>query len=309
MGRRPGGAHHFLCKLNTEHCQLFMKHLLTLLLLASVVSAAEVRTVLTPAELSASGTTPVLRTEDWKGQGTIVFASTAATSGTNPTLAVKLQSSPAERRFHSVTATNTNGFLLRTAAATNTAIAAKQTFTGARQISSVVLPLRRVGDLADGKIVLSIQGHASTVPNGTNVASVTNAATSVSTNFAGVTFTFSPPVDVATNALTVWFVLTGDYTANASNNIAWRSSTVASNGIAATSTTNAATWTAVTTNDLGLAIDGFNFTDLATYTTVTNAASVQSSEVNLGSHGLLRATYTLGGTGTPKFGASMILVK
>ena len=44
-------------------------------------------------------------------------------------------------------------------------------------------------------------------------------------------------------------------------------------------------------------------------TTVTNAVSVQSSEVNLGSHGLLRATYTVGGTGTRKFGASMILVK
>jgi hypothetical protein len=287
-----------------------MKSILALILVAvaAVAHAAEVRTILTPAEISASGSTPVLRTEDWKGQGTIVFASTAATSGTNPTLAVTLQSSPAERRLHSTAATNASGFLLRSAAATNVTLAARQTFTGARQISSVVLPLRRAPGLTNGNLVLSIQGNASTVPNGTNVASVTNAATTVSTNFEGVTFTFSPPVDVATNALTVWFVLSGDYTANASNNIAWQSSTVASNGIAATST-NGTNWAAVTTNHLGLAIDGFNFTDLATYTTVTNAASVQSSEVNLGSHGLLRATYTLGGTGTPKFGASMILVK
>jgi hypothetical protein len=282
--------------------------LVALFAVATLATAAEVRTILTPAELSASGSTPVLRTEDWKGQGTVVFAASAATSGTNPTLAVTLQSSPAERRLHSVAATDTNGFLLRSAAATNVTLAAKQTFTGARQISSVVLPLRRAAGLTNGNLVLSIQGNASTVPNGTNVASVTNAATSVSTNFAGVTFTFSPPVDVTTNALTVWFVLSADYTANATNNIAWRSSTVASNGIAASST-NGTNYAAVATNDLGLAIDGFNFADLATFTTVTNAASVQSTEINLGSHGLLRAVYTVGGTGSPKFGASAVLVK
>ena len=282
-----------------------MKTLALLLALAVTASAVEVSTLLTPAEITASGSTPALRAEALKGQGTVILAA-KSTSGTSPTLAVALQSSPAESRLFSVPATGA-GLSLRTAADANVTIAAKQSFTAARQISSVVLPLKKGAGLTNGNLVLSIQGNTTNnLPDGTSVASVTNAAAAVTTNFAGVTFAFPAPVNVTTNA-TVWFVLSGTYTANASNNVTWQNATVASNGIAATST-NGTNYAAVATNDLGLAIDGFNFTTLHTFTTVTNAASVQTREFNLQDHGVLRATYTIGGTDTPKFGASAVLV-
>jgi hypothetical protein len=282
-----------------------MKILLSLLALATAAHAAQVRTLLAPAEITNSGATSVLRAQDWKGQGTVILA-VRNVSGTNPTLAVTLQSSPELTRLTNVPATGA-GIALRVAALTNTQIGVRHTFLTNRQVHSITIPLKRAAALTNGNIVVSMYANGTNnIPSGSILGSATNTVTALATNFAGSTFTFTPPLEITTNALTQWFILSGTYTANASNNVTWANNIVASNGTAGIGTV-ATNLTAVTTNTLGYALDSFNFSNVTTFATVTNTPSVQTAEFAIGTHGILRAVYTIGGT-SPNFGASAVLV-
>jgi hypothetical protein len=282
-----------------------MKILLSLLALATAAHAAQVRTLLAPAEITNSGATSVLRAQDWKGQGTVILA-VRNVSGTNPTLAVTLQSSPELTRLTNVPATGA-GIALRTGGTTNAYIAVRHTFLTNRQVHSITIPLKRAAGLTNGNVIIAaVDNTTNNLPASTTLASATNAVTTLTTNFAGSTFTFNPPLEITTNSLTRWFLLLGTYTANASNNVTWANNIVASNGTAAVGTT-VTNMAAVTTNTLGYAIDSFNFSNVTTFATVTNTPSVQTAEFAIGTHGILRAVYTIGGT-SPNFGASAVLV-
>jgi hypothetical protein len=263
------------------------------------------RNLLLPVEITATGTTAALNATDLKGQATVILTA-KSTSGSSPTLAVKLQASPAEAKIVDNVSSGASGTKLRVAADDNVKLAAAHTFAAARQISRVILPLKRAAGLSSGTLTLTVEADNAGDPSGTALATATAAVSGLATSFEGVTFELSKPLDIAAEAV-VWFVLTGDYTAHATNNVEWRTETVASGGNSAANDGSA--WTATTTADFDMVVHGYNFADVHSFTSVASTASVQAHELHVDSHGVLRLTYTLGGTSTPKFVASAVLAK
>lgn len=235
------------------------------------------------------------------------------TAGTNPTLAVKLQqaANPAVNVTYTVTGTTDDE--LREGATTKVQLAAKFTQSGAKSIKYIDLWLAKEGTLTAGKkLTLTIYTNSAGVPSATVVGAASNTVdidTEVTTSFTWVRFTFPKPVDVADSTI-YHAALSGDYTVSGSNNVMWKSTTVASAGNQ--STNDATNWTAVATQSHRFIIYDTAFTDITSgaYTTITTAtASFQTLTFNLDGtvSGLVRPHATIGGTSNPAFTVDCVL--
>lgn len=268
------------------------------------------RTLLTPASITVTAGGSDL---DVSGlQGPVCVTVTARnTAGTNPTLATKLQSSTGLARGYDKTTAGATDSELREGATTNVKMAATFTQSGARSIKKVALMLKKGGTITAGKkLTLTIETNNAGAPSGTPVANGTSATvdidTEVSTSYALVTFTFASPVDVA-DATIYHFVLAGDYTASADNNVLWRSATVASGGnMQKFDNTN---WAATATQDFEICAEQYTFADITSggFTTLSTAlnTTVQTLEFYAGNiPQFMRLHSTVGGTGSPAFAAA-----
>lgn len=227
-------------------------------------------------------------------------------AGTNPTLDVKLQHAGVEAVGQSYTTSGTNvDDELREGASTKVQLAAKFTQSGTKSIKYVDLLLKKGGTLTAGKLLtLTINTNSAGVPSATVVgtANTVDIDTLVSTSYAWVRFTFPTAVDL-TDATIYHLVLTGDYTASATNNVMWRSATVASAGNQ--STHNGTIWAAVTTQSACFINWDMTFADVTSgsFTQVTTSTSFQKLHFSLDGllNGFVRPYATIGGTATPAF--------
>jgi hypothetical protein len=279
-----------------------MKTILSLFALAALaLNAHALQTVLLPqsiADANEGGQTDV----SLSGlKGTVAFVMTAkSTAGTTPTAAVKLQSSPAPVLGASMRTGTTAGVALRTA--TDTAIKLGASFTTAATVTpsvkSVMLFLKKHSTLTAGTLTVSFtadsSGPSTALATGTiDVATLTAA-------FIGYTVTFDKPVQLAAETK-YWITLEGDYTVDATANVTWLTTTVASGGNASVFGTG---WTASATNNLNFETRYLIFSDVTGggFTTVNATGSIQQLTIpiqNFGSH--FRAHATITGTDTPAY--------
>lgn len=232
----------------------------------------------------------------------------AEAQGSGITATVKLQSSPplALGASYRPATAGTNSIPLRNGAADNVKVAAKFTQSGAGSLKEVVLPLKAIGTISSGDIWVTIEGDSSG-PDGTAAGtSAKIAASTIDDAYAGVTFTFATPVELA-DTIVYWIVLQGDYTASASNQIQWRTATVASGG---NSAVYDSAWEAVATNSHEFLANQYVFSDVsgAAFTAVGNTASTQSKVVNLSACGAwVRGIDTVAG-GSATGATSLVLL-
>jgi hypothetical protein len=234
-------------------------------------------------------------------KGTAAFVLTAkSTAGTTPTAAVKLQSSPAPAIGASLRTGTTAGLALRTAA--DTAYKLGASFTTASgytpAVKSVILLLKKHATLTAGTLTVSFCVDSS--GPSTALATGTIDAATLTASFTGETVTFSKPVQLAASTK-YWITLEGDYTASATANATWLTTTVASGGNASVFGTG---WVASATNNLNFETRDLVFTDVTSgaFTTVTATGSIQEITIpiqNFGSY--FRAHATITGTDTPAF--------
>lgn len=133
---------------------------------------------------------------------------------------------------------------LRIGATNNVELGAKWTQAEPGWVKKVRLVLRRNGSITAGKIVkVRIETDLAGSPSGTSLGSSANVlCTSIGTDYRWITFTFATHIYLA--AGTYHLVLSGDYTPSLTNNVSWRSRTVASGGNQEIKDT---TWTPVAT--------------------------------------------------------------
>jgi len=278
---------------------------LILILTVAHIARAEIRTIALPAEVAATGVSAPVNVADLKGQARVI-ATAKSFAGTSPTLAVKLQASQGIERFASIASAGANGTAMLTDNSTVAELAAAHVATGNVTVTEVLLPLKRNAGLTSGNVTLSIEADDAGAPSGTALGTSVVLVSAIPTTFGSVEFDFSPGVNLTTGS-TYWVVATPNYTANATINVAWRDATVESGGNYASS--NGTAWSATDTTDLGMVVRGHTFADVATFSTVNATGSVQSTEFPLGNAGALRLSNTLGGTNTPKFIQSAVLVQ
>lgn len=243
-----------------------------------------------------------------KGRGLLLFPATN-TAGSTPTLAMKLQQSPALAQGGSYTTTGANNIVLRNGSNDNIELAAKWTQSGDRQIKTASLMLKKVGTITSGKVLtLAIETNSTADPSNTQVGVAVNVETDdVDDEYAYVTFTFTKPVDL-TDATVYWLVLGGDYDVSSSNHVTWRTATVASGGNA---NVYDSAWAAVATNSREFYLREYNFTDItgAAFTGLTTGSSTQTRQINVdGLSPIVRAHATVTGTSTPTYYGGITLV-
>lgn len=164
-----------------------------------------------------------------------VLQSAKSSAGTGVSLAVKMQESDDAIRGSKDDSAGAvdNDVKLRSAANTAIKLAAKVTQTGARQIKSVSLRLKRLGTIAAGKVAtITLETDSTGNPSGTAVHedAVANVlCTAIGTEYQWVEFAFPRAVDVADTTV-FHIVLSGDYTESADNCIVLAVSDVASGG-------------------------------------------------------------------------------
>ncbi len=279
-----------------------MKTILSLFaVLFLIIPAQAIETVLLPvavADANEGGQTDVSLASM---KGTAAFVLTAmTTAGTTPTAAVKLQSSPEPVVGASMRTGTTAGVALRSA--TNTAIKLGASFTTAAgytpAVKSVMLLLKKHATLTAGTLTVSFcsdsSGPSTVLASGTIDASTLTAA------FTGRTVTFSKPVQLVA-ATKYWVQLEGDYTVDATANVTWLTTTVASGGNASIYGTG---WVASGTNNLNFETSDLIFTDVTGggFTTVTTTGSIQEITVPVSNFGSrFRAHVTITGTDTPSY--------
>lgn len=243
---------------------------------------------------------------DYDGNALLVLDAEAQGSGITAT--VKLQSSPslAAGTLYQPAAAGTNNIPLRNGAADNVKLAAKFTQAGARSIKEIVLPLRSIGTISSGDIWLTIEGDSSG-PDGSAVGTTVKiAAATIGDAYAGVKFTFATPVEL-TDTTVYHIVLQGDYSASASNQIQWRTATVASGG---NSFVYDSSWAAVATNSHEYVTYQYAFTDVTggAFTAVGNAAALQHLHINVSEiGGIVRGVNTVAG-GSATGATSLLLI-
>lgn len=268
-------------------------------------------TLLTPASVTATGGGLDLDISRYTGPVAAVITS-LNTAGTSPTLANKIQSSDALAVGHSQMTVGTVDNELREGATTNVRIAAKFTQSGARSIKQAWLRLKKGGTIAAGKkLTLKIETDSSG-PSGTvlGTSSTVDIDTEVSTSYTWTKFTFAKPVDVA-DATAYHFALEGDYTADGTNNVMWRSATVASGGNFFSH--NNTSWSATATKNLEVFAEEYAFADVAglTFTGMSGASStlVESKVFQADPQkAVIRLYSTIGGTSNPAFTTSAAVV-
>jgi hypothetical protein len=229
-------------------------------------------------------------------------------SGTTPSATFKIQSGTPAAGGTYATA-GTNDIPLRNNTNDNIKLAAKWTQSGARSIKYVDLLLKRVGTLAGtDTLTLTIEGNSTADPDGSAIGTaVVLVPSTIGTNYEYVRFTFLNPVTVA-DATVYWLVLAGGYDVSTSNRICWQTTTVASGGNANVYDSG---WAAVATNSRLFNIYQIAFTDFTNggFTAVTTAANQEILNLNtdkMGQH--LRAVFTLAGTDSPEYYASLNMV-
>lgn len=230
------------------------------------------------------------------------LSSAASSAGTGVSLAVKLQSSGNVARGYDNSAGAADaGVELRKGSNDNYRLSIKFTQSGARQINKVFLKLKNTGTITAGKIVtVTIETDSTGNPSGTAVhadATANVLCNAIGSSYQWVEFAFVRPVDLA-DATVYHIVLTGDYTAHATNCIVLATSTVASGG---NFNIYDSSWGTMSTTDKGVGyVEQYNFSDVTSqaFTAVTEAAgSFQSKKVDLRSSGrYLRHLATVTGT-------------
>lgn len=271
----------------------------------------DVRRVLCSGQAAATQYSDVV---DSNGYRKVVFAlDVGSVTGTTPTLDVALQQAAAVAVDTDLQKTNAVDAWtgLRLGASTQVLLSASFTTgaSGTPTYYQVALPLKQVGTITSGNIWLTIEGDSGGDPDGTAVqTSEVVDSTSITTNSDGetVTFTFRRPTAL-TAATTYHLVLQGDYTASASNYIAWGEDTVASGGNG--EKFNSA-WADEATKDrivTAYTLTFAAFSPAKAFAQVTNSWNVANGEdpveveVNTAqNYRYLRAVATIAGT-TPKF--------
>jgi len=262
------------------------------------------------ASITATGGGPDVSIANQTYRG-IFDTSILNTAGTNPTLTRKLQHSEALARGAASTTAGTNDIELREGATTNVALGALFTQSGARQIKSVLLRLRRNASVdTAATLALQIRTSSSSLPTTTVLGTSANVVISAlsAADYRWVEFTFANPVDLA-DATVYHFVLTGSYTASADNNVTWRAATVASGGNR-TSFDNT-NWAATATQSFEFIASEYNFADVtgggftqATATSVNQGLTFWVDNLRP----VVRVFDTIGGTNNPAFACATSLV-
>lgn len=276
----------------------------TLSLLAVIIAALPIfaaDTVLLPQAIADANEGGQADVDLSAYKGTAGFILTAkSTAGTTPAAAIKLQSSPPLAKGNAVETGTTAGVALRTA--TNTAIKLGASFTTAAgsvpSAKTIVLPLKKHATLASGTITLNLcvdsSGPSTSLGSATfNVADLTDA-------FTGASFTFTTPVQLAAETK-YWITIESDYTVDATANLTWRTTTVASGGNASVFGTG---WVASATNNLNFAVFQYVFSDVTNgaFTSVGTTGSIQEITLPIQNFGsVFRAHATITGTNTPSF--------
>lgn len=243
---------------------------------------------------------------DYAGQGLAILD--AAAQGSGITSTIKFQTSPAAVHGSSYLTAGDADKKLNVATSGKTKLATKFTQSGARQIKSIAIQLKRTGAIASDKILtLTIESDSTGAPDGTplGTAETVLAQSGVTTEYTWITFTFAVPVDLA-DATDYHIVLTSDYTASDSNYISWNALTVASEGNC--SDYAPSSWAAVDTLNLMYYAMEYNFADItgAAFTAVGNAASAQTKVIPINQGRFIRAKNTVAG-GTATGGTSVSL--
>lgn len=282
---------------------------LTFFLLLIFARAVTSLTLLTPVSITATGGGADLDVAALTGKARISLLS-LNTAGTAPTLTAKLQESDPLAVGQTYTTVGTNDIVLRNASNDNIKLSAAFTQSGARQIKRVGLRLKNNGTITAGKLLtLTIETNSAGDPSGTVLGTAgTVLCSAVGTTYDWVVFTFASPVDVA-DATIYHLVLAGDYSVSASNDITWRTATVASGGNA---NVFDSAYAAVATNSREFYIHQYNFSDVSGggYTQLATAgnATVQTLEFNIDNlKAIIRSYFTIGGTSSPAFTTGLLV--
>lgn len=279
-----------------------MKTILTILILSALsFSAHAVQIVTLPVGVAATGAQNENDLSSLKG--TVGFVLTAKSiAGTNPTAAIKLQSSPPLATGHSVMTGTTAGVALRTAADTAIELAASLTTPDnavTPSIKRIVLPLKKHAGLTAGTLTVVIKADSSG-PTGSALQTATFNVANLTDAFQGITFDFLSPATLAADTK-YWIVLSSAYTEHATNNVTWRTTTVASGGNASVFGTG---WVASATNNLNFRTDQYVFSDVTggAFTALTTIGSIQEITLPIQNFGsAFRTHLTIGGTDSPQY--------
>jgi len=240
----------------------------------------------------------------YMGRARFIFAS-LNTAGTTPTHDRKIQGSAVVATGLSATGVGATDNIIKNSSSVNTLVGTKFTQSGAAQIKSVGLMIKKGGTIAAAQtLTLSLQTNSGGLPSGTALG--TSAAvqidTAVAATYAWVTFTFAKPVDVADSTI-YHLVVTASYTASGTNCCFMRSLTAASGGTLMTKTDT--TWSLTTTEKVEVFALQYAFADIATLvqTQNTGAAAINESvEIDVDNiPAVVRVYDTIGGTVGPSF--------
>jgi len=242
-------------------------------------------------------------------KGEAEFTLVALTSaGSTPTLAVKLQSGDKTNGERYTTVTGSHDVELREGATTNVLIGASFTQTNTASVKSVFLYLKKNGTVTETDLTLTIETDSSGDPDGTALGTATVSTDNVAATYGWIEFVFTNAVDL-TAAGSHWYVLQSDYTASATNNVAWRASSGLTSG-GNQSLENGTSWTADADDSQEFYSHEINFTDWsgAAFTTATTVAVIETLKLEIDdAKSYIRAHTTVTGTSTPGFFASVIM--
>ncbi|MBU1864258.1 MAG: hypothetical protein KKH94_11385 [Candidatus Omnitrophica bacterium] len=237
-----------------------------------------------PATVRATASTkfPSVDFETRPWLGLAKFFLDAEAQGSSDEVDVKLQESdPIAEGGKYETETSLGDTILRSGADTNIKLGARFTQDGDRQVKKIILPLKRTGTIAAGKIVkVSLYTEDTDAPDALLGTSENVLCTAIGTDYENVEFTFLTPVDLA-DVTDYFVILEGDYTESGSNCISWQTDTVASGGnfIHFTDAWQSGT----TTKSFWFANWEYNFTDIVggAFTTVENEAATEDIVLNI----------------------------
>lgn len=242
-----------------------------------------------------------------------VLNSAKSSAGTGTSFATVIQESD---DLAAGTKVNRSGTAVDNALDSDTAnakFAFKFTQSGARQIYKVNVWAKRHGTIASSKYVICrLETNNAGAPSGTLVhadAIDSVSATSMSTSYKFVEFTFQRPVDIANSTL-YHVVLDGTYDADTAACVYIGSETVGSGGDFAIS---GAAWKAYSSTQSALAfVEEYNFATIsgAAMDTVTESAAVfDTYALNLrGKKRWIRAKTTVAGSSASFVGAMDVIL-
>ncbi len=262
--------------------------------------------VFTPASVAATGPGQPADISALTRNVQVVLAAKSS-QGSSPTLTAKLQTSDVAAIGQSYTTEGATEIKLRAGAADNVKLGAKFTQSGNRTLQAATLKLKRNGSLASGTLTLELYADSSG-PTGSALATATFDLSKIPTSgYVDVLFEFTSTYEL-TDTTAYWLVLTSAYTASATDNITWRSKTVASGG---NQSIYDSSWSAVGTESFEFTVLQLNFSDLTGggYTEVTTTGSVQVKDVWIDAQPKwMRIHSTIGGSSTPTFYVSAVAV-